>query len=65
MDSLSNESFNEFLDSLKQAGAAISNERELRERLAEAQLWRFAFSTVGFQRASAGYPISESYGQRK
>lgn len=53
MGSLSNESFDEFLDSLKQAGVAISNERELRERLAEAQRWRFAFSTL----ASNGRPL--------
>ena len=44
MGSLSNESFDEFLDSLKQAGVAISNERELRERLAETQRWRFALA---------------------
>ena len=53
MGSLSNESFDEFLDSLKQAGVVISNERELRERLAEAQRWRFAFSTL----ASNGRPL--------
>ncbi len=53
MGSLSNESFDEFLDSLKQAGVAISNERELRERLAEAQRWRFAFTTL----ASNGRPL--------
>lgn len=53
MGSLSNESFDEFLDSLKQAGVAISNERELRERLAEAQRWRYAFSTL----ASNGRPL--------
>lgn len=46
MGSLSNESFDEFLDSLKQAGVVISNERELRERLAEVQRWRFAFATL-------------------
>ena len=46
MGSLSNESFDEFLDSLKKAGVAISNERELRERLAEVQRWRYAFSTL-------------------
>lgn len=40
------ESFEEFVDSLKQAGVAISNEEELRERLAEAQRWRFAFATL-------------------
>ena len=63
MGSLSTESFDEFLDSLKQAGVAISNERELRERLAEAQRWRFAFQTLAcngrplgirFQDQSAG-----------
>ena len=46
MGSLSNESFNQFLDSLKKAGITISNEAELRERLAEAQRWRFAFQTL-------------------
>ena len=53
MGSLSNESFDKFLDSLKQAGVAIRNERELRERLAEAQRWRFAFATL----ASNGRPL--------
>ncbi len=53
MGSLSNESFDEFLDSLKQAGIAITNERELRERLAEAQRWRYAFATL----ASNGRPL--------
>ena len=53
MGSLSTESFDEFLDSLKKAGVAISNESELRERLAEAQRWRFAFSTL----ASNGRPL--------
>lgn len=46
MGSLSNESFQTFLDSLKKAGITISNEAELRERLAEAQRWRFAFQTL-------------------
>ena len=53
MGSLSTESFDQFLDSLKQAGVAISNERELRERLAEVQRWRFAFSTL----ATNGRPL--------
>ena len=53
MGSMSNESFDEFLDSLKQAGVAISNELELRERLAEVQRWRYAFSTL----ASNGRPL--------
>jgi hypothetical protein len=46
MGSLSNESFEQFLDSLKKAGITISREAELRERLAEAQRWRFAFQTL-------------------
>ena len=46
MGSLSNESFEQFLDSLKKAGITISNECELRERLAEAQMWRYAFKTL-------------------
>lgn len=46
MGSLSNESFEEFLDSLKQAGIEVTNEGELRERLAEAQRWRYAFTTL-------------------
>lgn len=46
MGSVSNESFEEFLDSLKKAGVKIINERELRERLAEAERWRFAFTTL-------------------
>ena len=53
MGSLSTESFDEFLDSLKEAGVAISNELELRERLAEAQRWRYAFSTL----ATNGRPL--------
>jgi hypothetical protein len=53
LGSLDGESFDEFLDSLKQAGIAISNERELRERLAEAQRWRYAFATL----ASNGRPL--------
>ena len=57
MGNLSNESFDEFLKSLKQAGITISNERELRERLAEAQRWRFAFSTL----AANGRPLGISF----
>lgn len=54
MGSLSNESFDEFLDSLKRAGVVISNERELRERLAEAQRWRYAFATLASNGHSLG-----------
>lgn len=46
MGRLSNESFDQFLDSLKQAGIAITNEQAVRERLAEAQRWRYAFATL-------------------
>lgn len=46
MGSLSDESFDQFLDFLKQAGVVIRNEPELRERLAEVQRWRSAFATL-------------------
>lgn len=59
MGSLSNESFDEFLDSLKQAGVAISNERELRERLAEAQRWRYAFATLASNGRSLGISFQD------
>jgi len=54
MGSLSNESFDDFLDSLKNAGVAITNERELRERLAEVQRWRYAFTTLASNGESIG-----------
>jgi hypothetical protein len=54
MGSLSEESFDEFLDSLKQAGIAITNEQEVRERLAEAQRWRYAFATLAANGRSIG-----------
>ena len=60
MGSLSNESFDEFLDSLKQAGVAISNERELRERLAEAQRWRYAFATLASNGRSLGIRFQDA-----
>ena len=41
-----NESYEEFLNLLKKAGIRISNESELRERLAEARRWQFAFKTL-------------------
>lgn len=46
MGSLSKESPEEFLESLKQAGIEIVNEREVRERLTEVQRWRDAFTTL-------------------
>ena len=35
-----------FIQSLKKAGVAINNEREVIERLAEAREWHYAFSTL-------------------
>jgi hypothetical protein len=46
MGSYCNESYAEFLDSLKAAGVVIRNEVEVRERLAESQRWRSAFMTL-------------------
>lgn len=54
MGSAIDESFEDFLDSLKAAGIAISNEVELRERLAEAQRWRYAFMTLARNGRSIG-----------
>ena len=36
----------QFIQSLKRAGVAINNEREVIERLAEAREWHYAFSTL-------------------
>ena len=60
MGTLSNESFDQFLDSLKQAGVEISNEVELRERLAEAQRWRFAFATLAANGRSLAIRFQDS-----
>lgn len=46
MGSSCKESFDEFLALLKKAGIEITNEAELRERLAEAQRWQYAFKTL-------------------
>jgi hypothetical protein len=46
MGRVCDESYAVFLESLKDAGVAITNETELRERLAETNLWRFAFMTL-------------------
>ncbi|HQR03126.1 MAG: hypothetical protein JSR19_12865 [Proteobacteria bacterium] len=54
MGSLSRESFEDFLDSLKQAGVAITGEDELRERLATAQSWRYAFMTMAANGSAIG-----------
>ena len=60
MGRLSNESFEQFLDSLKKAGITISNEVQLRERLAEAQRWRFAFQTLAANGKSIGISFAEA-----
>jgi hypothetical protein len=59
MGSLSNESFEQFLDSLKKAGITISNEAELRERLAEAQRWRYAFQTLAANGKTIGIQFED------
>ena len=59
MGSLCNESFEEFLRTLKAAGIAISNEAELRERLAEARRWQYAFMTLAANGRPLGIRFSE------
>ncbi len=59
MGSLSNESFEEFLDSLKKAGITITKESELRERLAEARLWHFAFQTLAANGKAIGITFED------
>lgn len=54
MGSRSKESFVDFLESLKRAGIAITNEHILRERLAEAQRWQFAFATLAANGSAIG-----------
>ena len=60
MGSSYKESYEEFLDLLKQAGIEITNEAELRARLAEANRWRFAFRTL----AANGRQIGISFEER-
>ena len=59
MGTLSTESFEQFLDSLKKAGITIFKEAELRERLAEAQRWRFAFQTLAANGKSIGVSFED------
>jgi hypothetical protein len=54
MGRFSTESFDEFLSSLKRLGIVISNELELRERMAEARRWRYAFTTLANNGRSLG-----------
>ncbi len=60
MGRLSDQTFGEFLDSLKTAGVTISNEAELRERLAEAQLWQYAFTTLASNGRSIGIRFEQN-----
>jgi hypothetical protein len=62
MGRLSNESFEEFLNSLKKAGIRFTNEEALRERLAEAQRWRYAFTTLVANGRSLGIRFEEQAG---
>jgi hypothetical protein len=59
MGRLSNESFEDFLDSLKKAGITITKEAELRERLAETQLWHFAFQTMAANGKAIGISFED------
>lgn len=54
MGSLSKESFEEFLESLKKASIDIVNEREVRERLSEVKRWRDAFNTIASNGSRVG-----------
>ena len=58
MGSYCNESYAEFLDSLKAAGVVIRNESEVRERLAESQRWRSAFMTLAANGRMLGIEFS-------
>ncbi len=54
MGHLAHESFEQFIESLKNAGVIIHNEQELKERLAEACHWQFAFATLAANGKSLG-----------
>ena len=58
MGSSCNESYAEFLDSLKAAGVVIRNEDEVRERPAESQRWRNAFMTLAANGRTIGIEFS-------
>lgn len=63
MGKLDTDSFDQFLESIKQAGVVILNEAALRERMAEAHSWRFAFTTMVANGRRAGICF-EDRGQR-
>ncbi len=54
MGRICDESYEVFLDSLKEAGIAIDNEEELRARLAEVGRWRYAFATLAANGGTLG-----------
>jgi hypothetical protein len=54
MGNMAEGSYAEFIDSLKAAGVEISNESELKERLAESQRWHYAFMTLARNGAALG-----------
>lgn len=59
MGSLGQESIEEFLQQLKAAGISITREQELRERLEEAQAWRYAFMTLAAHGRAIGICFQE------
>jgi hypothetical protein len=59
MGKLDTDSFEQFLESIKQAGVVINNESALRERMAEAFNWRFAFTTMVANGRRAGIFFEE------
>lgn len=54
---VTDQTYVEFLESIKAAGVAITNEAQLRERLAETWRWKFAFMTL----ATNGRPLGISF----
>ena len=60
MGNASNESFDGFLEYLKQAGIEIDNEQNLKQRMAEASQWRYAFRTIAANGNVIGIEFHES-----
>ena len=60
MGNASDESFDDFLESLKRAGIEIDNEQNLKERMVEARQWRYAFSTIAANGNVIGIEFHES-----
>ena len=55
-----NKESTQFINSLKQAGIEISNEREVIERLEEAREWHYAFTTLARQGKTLGIWFSST-----